>query len=352
MTKKFTPFVSNSTTLQDIARRVGISKVAVSVVLNGANSNTRVSAETRQRILDAALEMNYHPNAAAQNLRRGRANTLGIVFGASETNDRQMSSALTANVIQGAAVAAEAERYNMMLFINPWRSGNGGLNCLRDQRTDGSILAMPLSGTGMMETLLALDQPLVFIGYPADIHGISSVDIDNFRAACDAGKYLLDLGHRRIAHLMGDEFYICTAQRRDGFLQAMRDRGVAVPPEYLVAGSYDGLRTAEDTARLLALPNPPTALFAGNDIIAGQTVRAARHLGVSVPEGLSVIGFDDLFLPPHMDELVTTIRQPFFEMGHKAAEILIRKLQGEDFPATTLILKHELIVRKTTAPLR
>ena len=352
MTREIKPIVSTSTTLHDIARRVGISKVAVSVVLNGASSNTRVSPETRQRILDAAADMNYHPNAAAQNLRRGRTDILGIVFGSSETTDQSMSSALTANIIQGAAVAAESERFNLMLFINPWREGNRGLNCLRDQRTDGAIFAMPLTGTGMMETLLSLGQPLVFIGYPAEIHGIPSVDVDNVRGGYDAAKHLLELGHRRIAHLQGDTFYACTAQRCEGFLKAMQEAGIATLPEYLIEGSYDGVKTPEDLRRLTALPNPPTALFAGNDIIAGQAVKTAREMGLSVPQSLSIVGFDDLFLPPHMDELVTTIRQPFFQMGHTAALLLIRLLRGEEVPASTVILPHELVIRNTTAPPR
>ena len=350
MTRETKLIHSNSTTLQDIALRVGISKVAVSVVLNNANSNTRVSAETRQRILDAAAEMNYHPNAAAQSLRRGRTDTLGIVFGAGEMSRQTMSSALTANIMQGVAVAAEAERFNVMVFINPWKEGNAGLNCLRDQRTDGAVFAMPLVGTGMIDTLLAMGHPLVFIGYSADAQGISSVDVDNVRAGYDAAKHLLELGHRRIAHFQGDAFYSCTEQRREGFSRAMQEAGIETPPEYLISLSYDGAQAGEATRRLLALPEPPTAIFAGNDLIAGQTVRAAREAGVPVPERLSVIGFDDLFLPPRMNELVTTIRQPFFEMGREAAALLIRTLKGEAFPAATVLLDHELIVRHTTGP--
>ena len=341
---------TNSATLKDIAERIGVSRVAVSVVLNGSTSNTRVSAETRQRILDAAAELDYHPNATAQGLKRGRTNTLGVVFGATATNTQTMSSSLTTNILQGVAEAAEEGRYNLMLFINPWRDGNQGVNCLRDQRTDGAVFAMPLTKNNMAESLIALGQPLVFIGYPADALGIPSVDVDNVRAAYDATRHLLELGHRRIAHLQGDDFYICTGQRRDGFLRAMTEAGMVVPPDYLIADTYSGVTTQETFLRLMALPNPPTAIFTGNDIMAGQVVRAAKKANISIPSQLSIVGFDDLYLPTLMDEPVTSIRQPFLEMGRQAGLILLQMLKGEEVPATTRLLDHELIVRHTTAP--
>ena len=342
--------VSNSATLQDIAQSVGISKVAVSVVLNGATSNTRVSAKTRQRILDAAAVLNYHPNAAAQGLKRGRTNTLGLLFGLTITSTQSMASALSASIIQGVAVAAEAERHNLMLFTDLWRNGKQDMNCLRDQRADGAVIAMPLIGTGMIEALLALKHPLVFIGYSSQTERIVSVDVDNVRGGYDAAQHLLSLGHQRIAHFQGDGFYACTAQRREGFLRAMQEAGVAVPPEYLISDSYSGATTEENFHRIMALPLPPTAIFCGNDLMAGKLLRAAAQAGVSVPQQLSVIGFDDVFLPTYMDAPVTTIRQPFFEMGCEAARLLLQKLRGEEVPDATHLLSHELIVRHTTAP--
>ncbi len=339
-----------SPTIQDIAERVGVSKGAVSVVLNGANSSTRVSAITRQRIMDMAESLNYRPNVAAQALTRGRMDTIGVMFGFANASDPIMSRSLAMDILQGASVAAERADKNLMLFTRPWRKGAGKDRRLSDQRTDGLIVAMPTTDDGAVDALLAQRQPLVFIGYPAGAHGHPSVDVDNAAGAALATRHLLGLGHRRIAHVQGDDFYVCTGERLSGFLQTMLGAGIVTPPEYLIQGSYDG-STAEASARyLLALPTPPTAIFCGNDLTAMTLIRTANALGFAVPEKLSVIGFDDIYMGPATETRLTTVAQPFVAMGERAAELLLRRLEGEDVPNRTDFLPHRLIVRQTTAP--
>ena len=343
---------SISPTIQDIALQVGVSKGAVSVVLNGSTSSTRVSAVTRDRILAVAEALNYRPNVAAQALSRGRMDTIGVMFGFTNDSAPLMSRGLAMDILQGAAIAAERADKNLMLFTRPWRSNGKKERRLSDQRTDGILVAMPPTDDDTIGQLMAQSQPLVFIGYAADAYGHPSVDVDNAAGAALATQHLLDLGHRRIAHLQGDEFYACTGQRRSGFLQTMLGAGIMTPPEYLVSGSYDGTTAPEDTRRLLRLPNPPTAIFAGNDLTAIHVIAAANEMGYTVPERLSVVGFDNVATGLLSETPLTTVAQPFGDMGERAAELLLRRLNGEDVPARTELLPHKLVIRRTTAPPR
>ena len=340
----------SSPTIQDIAHRVGVSKGAVSVVLNGSTSNTRISTATRERILAVAEALNYRPNVAAQALSRGRMDTIGIMFGFTDDSAPLMSRSLAMDILQGASAAAERAEKNLMLFTQRWRSLNGATRRLSDQRTDGIIVSMPTTDNDMIEQLMAQPQPLVFIGYPAESQGHSSVDVDQAAGAALATRHLLSLGHRRIAHIQGDAFYVCTGERLSGFIQTMLAAGIVTPPEYLVQGSYDGTTAAASARQLLSLPNPPTAIFAGNDLTAITVIRTAREMGFPVPERLSVVGFDDIYLGSLMESFLTTVRQPFAALGERAAELLLARLNEERIPARTEILPHELIVRHSTAP--
>ena len=341
---------SSSPTIQDIAQKVGVSKGAVSVVLNGSNSSTRVSEGTRQRILAVAQALNYRPNVAAQALTRGRMDTIGVMFGLTSEDVPIMSRALAMDILQGASIAAERHDKNLMIFTRAGRGPQGEERRLSDQRTDGIVVAMPVTEGDMIRRLLEQPQPLVFIGYPADALGVPSVDIDHAAGAALATEHLLSLGHRRIAHIQGDAFFDCTGQRLSGFTQTMLSAGVLTPPEYLVQGSYDGTTAEENVRFLLSLPNPPTAIFAGNDLIAIKAIRRAKEMGFAVPERLSIVGFDDLSFSPMSETRLTTIRQPFYTLGEMAAELLLKRLNGEDVPAKTHIVPHELITRRTTAP--
>ena len=339
-------------TIQDIAEKVGVSKGAVSVVLNGSTSSTRVSAMTREKILAVAEALNYRPNVAAQALSRGRMDTIGVMFGFTNDTAPVMSRGLAMDILQGASIAAERADKNLMLFTQHWRTCGGKARRLSDQRTDGILVAMPATDGDMIQQLLAQSQPLVFIGYAADAYGHPSVDVDNAAGAALATQHLLDLGHRRIAHIQGDDFYACTTERLSGFLQTMLGAGIVTPLEYIVKGSYDGTTAADSAHRLLTLPNPPTAIFAGNDLTAHLAIRAAAEMGYSVPERLSVVGFDDIAVGPFSENALTTVAQPFCDMGERAAELLLRRLDGEGVPAKTELLPHKLVIRRTTAPPR
>ena len=359
-------------TLSDVAREAGVSKNAVSVVLNGAKVSTRVSDATRQRILDAAGRLQYRPNASAQSLALGRTNTIGALFGSVQFRPNSIRDEYGANIFYGIVAACERYDFNVTVFTKPWFIFHTDVAVYRDQLTDGIVVIAPGTDSGLVEGLVAQGVRISAVSYlpPPEAsveNSWDSTDTDNFLGARLATEYLIGLGHRRIAHLMGTPTLVSAPQRRDGYRAAFEAAGLPFVEELLVqgipeargAGSYSGEYAAEDTRRLLALPDPPTAIFAGNDVMAQEALRGAREAGVAVPERLSLIGFDDREFAASLSPPLTTVRQPLAAIGEKAGELLIARIlaQGgnnEESAAVrsqgACLIAPELIVRGTTAP--
>jgi DNA-binding LacI/PurR family transcriptional regulator len=177
------------------------------------------------------------------------------------------------------------------------------------------------------------------------------VDVDNWAGARLAVEHLVQLGHRRIAYLMGNEDLASFEARRQGFRAALCEAGLELAPEFMAVSHFDGSLAFEQTSRLLRHPQRPTAIFAGNDTIAMRVIEAARCSGVQVPSELSVVGFDDapaaLLVTPNL----TTVRQPLREIGERATELLIRYIREAEIPVPgAVLLAPELVVRGSTGP--
>lgn len=349
-------------TISDIAREAGVSRFTVSVVLNGARSNTRVSDATRQRILDSARSLRYQPNASARNLARRCTSTLGVLFGvvpsASALNDNYASG-----ILAGIVARSAARRYDVMLYTEPWRTDDGRpAERYRDRRTDGIVLVAPLTDSQMLEELAAsAPSPLVTISSSpeqATELGVACVDVDNARGIALAVEHLAALGHTRFAHLTGNANVYSADARRAGFLTALDAAGLPARPEYVVSCTYKGDTAATALQTLMALPEPPTAVIAGNDNLAISVLQAARDLGLCVPDDLSVVGFDDMPAAAQVTPTLTTVRQPLRAIGAAAADLLIDAIEAqrgaeaeEPIPVPPpLLLEPELVVRASTAP--
>ncbi|HZP82271.1 MAG TPA: LacI family DNA-binding transcriptional regulator [Chthonomonadaceae bacterium] len=335
-------------TLSDVAERAGVSPFTASVVLNGSRSNTRVSESTRQRILEVAAELRYHPNAMARGLVHRRMNTVGVLFSVMDSS-AVVTNPYGSTILQGILMAAEKAGYNVTIFTETWRSAEQSAVRFRDGRTDGILVIAPVTDSDMMPGLAALGLPLVAIAYPAESYSAPCVDVDNARGIRLAVEHLLSLGHRRIAHLTGNPNMGSVPVRREAFCQVLAEAGIPILPEYIVTCRYDGLMTRESVAHLLALPEPPTAIVAGNDAIAIEAMAAARERGVAVPEQLSIVGFDDTPSATLVTPALTTVRQPLLEIGGMATRLLVAQIEGKTVPPTAHLLEPELVVRASTA---
>jgi LacI family transcriptional regulator len=338
-------------TLEDVARHAKVSKAAASVVLSGKISNIGVSEATRQRIQKAAADLRYHPNAMARGLNRVRLDTLGVSFGPM-TPENVLSDSYSFAVLKGILNVALGAGYNVTHFNKPWRDTRQSAAGFRDQGLDGFLIVAPDPQSDIAAGLTELGIPIVVISSASDEHRAPSVDVDNVMGVRLALEHLLELGHRRIAHLTFHNQQFDMRTRMEGFRAVMAEAGIGTPPEYVPKCWGCDVERAFylQTRSVLSLPEPPTAILAGSDWIALRIIEAASDLGVRVPKQLSVVGFDDTPDAALSEPPLTTIRQPLIAMGQEAARMLIALVEGEHVENATRWFEPSLIVRGSTAP--
>lgn len=334
-------------TIYDVAKASGVSLATVSNVIN--NGSRPVRPETRQRILDAIERLDYHPSAVARGLARQRTRTLGILFGVVESSSIVIN-AYSASILQAVLAEAAQTGYDVTHLTAPWRGAAESLRTFRDGRTDGNVLVAPPTDSDILPSLASLGLPLVAISAPPS--GVPTVDVDDAAGTRLAMDHLLSLGHRRIAHICGPENLPSALVRREGYLEALRKAGIEVRESYLVPGAYRPEEGYAGTRRLLALEEPPTAIFAANDEIALGVLEATRELGVSIPGRLSLVGVDDRPVSALLTPPLTTIRQPFEAIGRRATRLLVDAIEGAVPSSTLELFAPALVVRgsTTTAP--
>lgn len=321
-------------TISDVARAAGVSKMTVSNVINGRRG---VRTATRERVEAAIRATGYQPNPLARMLAGGLRGLIGVVA-------PNLALAYVGLIIQGASEAAEASGQNLALFsVPPGARLDDARRALLRHLTGGAILVLPTD-----EDLLAdLPGPLVSLDGP----GPHQLRVNHRQGALAATEHLLALGHTRIAHIAGPAEHPWNhAERRlSGYRAALRAAGIAPRPEYLRRGTFGEASGHAAATSLLSLPQPPSAIFAANDLMAIGAVHAAQDLGLQVPRDLSVVGFDDLPAAVALRPGLTTVRQPLHQLGADALRMVLRAASGERLPAR-VSYPTELVVRESTAP--
>jgi DNA-binding LacI/PurR family transcriptional regulator len=337
---------SRPPTIKDVARACGVSVATVSYVING----TRVlKPDTRVRILKAMEEMNYHPNAVARSLSSRRVYTIGVHCGVLKAAEF-ITNSYAAGILSGVLDRASQAEFDVTLFTARWQSVQKSAPMLRDGRTDGILLVAPPTSSDMLEGLAASGRPLVAISAPPQ-PGIPVVDVDNYSGAKMSARHIIELGHKRIAAILGDTDLAAFAPRHQGFCDALEEAGLPRKPDWIVPSRFDGSLAFEQTCTLLRGREPPTAICAGNDSIAIAVLDAARSLGVHVPQQLSVVGFDDSPFAAVVTPTLTTIRQPLHAIGACAATLLIERMEKQNPQDSQQVhlLAPELVVRDSTS---
>ena len=335
-------------TLGEIARQAGTSTMTVSAVLNGSRSNTRVADETRKRIEKLAAELNYSPNAMARGLRRQRTDTIGVLFtwAGSRTIHNLYSMTMLDGIVAGAATAG----YHVLLYTQRWESAATSAATFADQRTDGMIVIAPREDSDVVTGLTALGIPLAVISSSVKDSCVPGVNIDNDTGMALGLAHLSALGHTRIAYAGQPPERRSMRERHDAYVCWMAEHKLPIPEGYALTTLSTG-KSQPALEHLLRLPKPPTAIFAATDDLAAEVLEAARTVGISVPEQLSVVGFDDVLVASLTTPKLTTIRLPLYEMGQQAAQLLVARIKGRseaDGPSVQII-SPELIVRDSTA---
>jgi LacI family transcriptional regulator len=335
-------------TLQDIALRTGVSKVTVSYVLNDRESRVRISDSTRQRVLTAAREMGYHPNAVARALARRCTDTITLVM--QSPSVFAGGSGFMSELMHGVLEAANVLGYDLMLHTKPLPSVDAEVRALTDGRADGVLVLRDLDDP-LAAALSGRKFPCVVVFARTLDPSICFVDCDNIAGGRLAASYLWDLGHRRLGFVGGSAASSAVRDRRAGFMAALSERGAALHPDDEITVTFAGGDFSPLIARLRR-PDPPTALFFWSDDIAAAAIAVLRReLGLRVPDDLSVIGFDDA--PAVCERSVprlTSIRQPIETIARRALEVLVTRIQTGAAPVTAECFPPSLVERESCAP--
>jgi DNA-binding LacI/PurR family transcriptional regulator len=333
------------TTMRDIARVAGVSQSTVSRVLNDATTAVPIAPETRERVILAAKELGYRPNPLARGLRGAATMLIGAVV-------RDFSDPFFAGAIEALAVEAMAHGYNIVLGHAQGRLDEGIAltTVLETRHTDAIVLLGDMQNQPrLLDDLRGSLVPVVALWQGSSPLEFPTAEPDD-RAGIRTGlDHLIGLGHERIAfvsaHLQGD-----FTQREDAYTEFMTERGGGVPRGYIqrvpntLAGGEEALRA------LLRLPQPPTAVCTSTDLVAIGVLHAAHNLGATVPDRLSVVGFDDILISAHTVPALTTIRMPITEMVRAAVAIAIdlAKDPSASRAPRRLVFEPGLVIRQST----
>lgn len=328
-------------TLEDVARRAGVSKVTVSNILNNRPTAVPISEATRQRVLAVVQELGYYPNAVARALARQRTDTIAIVLQFPAIF--QGWSGFTNELMHGVSDKAIELGYDILLHTRAQPSVELEAQSLMDGRVDGALLLRDYDDP--LSTLLAeRDFPHVLFFTRSSRPNGCWVDCDNYRGAQLAVEHLLRLGHTRIAHLAGPPSACSALDRLQGYRDTMERHGLCVPAEWQIPAHYGGADLTP-LATLLLQRERPTALFAWSDEVAIRAMNLCNELGLQVPDDVAVIGFDSTQICEHTNPPLTSVRQPIYEMAATALEMLVKLIRNEPLETRTRIFEPKLEIR-------
>ncbi len=338
-------------TAQDVARLAGVSRTTVSFVLNNI-TDMRISEETRQKVLEAARQLNYHPDVVARRMVTGRTRVLGFVL--RQSPEQAFADLFLPQVLNGLSQAAARQGYQVLFEpIAPDHPNTMYARLVNERHVDGIILSGPRFDDEDLLRLHREGAAVVLIGRLPDVE-IPYVDVDNVGGARMATEYLIGLGHRRIGLVTNAPLsYTASAERLAGYRQALEAAGLSFEEGLVRYGDFTPQSGYQAMMSLLQVRPLPTAVFVASDTVALGALQAIRHVGLRIPEDISLIGFDDIPLAGFLDPPLTTIHLPAFNLGWEAAEMLLRRLHGEEIPspAARLLATH-LVERESCAHAR
>ena len=307
-------------TMRQIAARARVSVGTVSHVIN---HTAGVREPVRRRVLEAIERLGYQPSLLARGLRRNQTTIIGVII-------PDISNPFFPLVVRGVEDIAYQNSYRLMLCNadNDAQKEQVYFDELRAYRMAGLIVIPSADSRLVAAAGTAGELPVVCLDRCPEGWKGDSITVDNTEGAYQATRYLLELGHRRIAAITGQLHVTSAVERLKGFKRALREFGITMAPEYIQEGRFDRLSGYEKSLMLLQFSPRPTAVFAANDLVALGVLAAMRELGLRCPEDVSLTGFDDLELASFTNPALTTVAQPAYQMGARAAALLFERLRG------------------------
>jgi LacI family transcriptional regulator len=330
--------VEKNITIQDIADRADVSISTVSRVLN---KTAPVAEETRQRVLSIIDELGYKPNLFASRLAGGQSRTIGVLT-------QLIGSPFYDVILRGIFRGIDGSGYSPLFADGRWDAKKDlvALNMFMHHQVDGLII---LNGHTPDEILVEIAQeiPMIVVGRKIPELKDQCLPFDDYQAAKNATQYLIEAGHRRIAHITGLLNHEDAVERRDGFVAAFKEAGIELSPELIIEGDFTEPSGMMAVEMLLMRGYIFSAIFAANDQMAFGARLALYRRGLRVPEDVSLVGFDDQVPSSYMIPPLTSVRRPPLEIGETAAKALVNMLKGK--PVTLPEFQSKLIIRESVS---
>ncbi len=329
--------------MNDIARIAGVSLGTVSHVLN---NSANVRAPLRKRVLEAVQAAGYQPNQLARGLRRDKTDVIGMII-------PDITNPFFPAVVRGAEDVAFSNGYRLIL-CNTDNDHSKELIHLRELRTylPTGLIVIPSNFSDLTmqaESYRRAGTGVVCVDrLPRNWAG-DSVTVNNEEGAMEATRYLIQMGHKRLAMIVGPQHLTNAKDRLNGFKKAVKEARIHISPEYIQETTFDKQGGYSKSLVLLRLIPRPTAIFAGNDMIALGALRAIREAGLRCPEDVSLMGFDDLDLAEATYPALSSVSQSGYQLGTTAAHMLVGRLHGDKSPPKHMILKTSLSLRSSVA---
>lgn len=330
-------------TIKDIARVAGVSVTTVSRALNDYSD---VNIDTKRKIVEVANQLNYVPNRAAQSLVKKETKTLAFILSGLEKDGGRDN--IVYRLLAGMYAFAETINYDVALYTtdSAHQKKKGYVDFCREHNISGAIFNGIRLDDPYLREILKSGMPCVFIDLDIEAENVSSVSIHNQLAAKEAVQTLIDHHHRRIACIIGREEADVTIKRLTGYGEALKENGIAYDETIVVCGDYLEEAAYKETLQLLTNHKDITAIFCLSDMMALGSIRAIRKLGLSVPEDISIIGFDDIPIAKYLEPSLATVQQDFYLMGYYAGKQLVNMIQNKEYQKKSYI-EHKVLARDT-----
>lgn len=324
--------------MSDVAKKANVSPATVSRVLRQPDL---VNKKTREKVLKVISELNYKPHMIASQFRTQETKTILVIV-------PDITRPFFSEVLRGIEHMALKHGYQVILgdTENNIEREKEYVELMYKKQADGVLLLTARMDSKSLKEL-SDSFPMVLACEYVDELDIPTVSIDNISGARKLTEHLINAGHKKIAYISGPMNVILSRDRLRGFQQAMAQYDFPVDPSYIQEGDYEIESGYNQMVKLLALEDPPTAVFVFNDEMALGTIKAVQDHGLKVPEDIAVVGFDNLKMATIFSPQMTTIDQPKYEIGQRATNMLLTLMKGGSLEKKKIVLKDELIIRES-----
>jgi len=334
--------LSSKVTIVEVAEKAGVSLGTVSRVMN---NDAHVAPGTRERVSAVMRDLGYVANRQARGLKGSRANVIGVLA-------PDLGTGYIGEILHGIDAELGLHQLDLMLFTThrtATKEANYVANMVQGM-VDGLLVILPRNPADYTGTLTSRNFPFVLIDHQGTGNPCPAVGATNWQGAYNATEYLIKLGHRRIGFITGSMDLGAAIDRLEGYKSALQVHHIPEDPKLIYEGTFFQPEGFAGGSALLDLKDPPTAIFASNDVMAMGVMDAIRERGLRIPEDVSILGFDDIPQAAMVRPALTTVRQPLDEMGRLATQMLIDQLKNPEKEIGRVELPTELIVRDSTYP--